>query len=221
MSVTQGGDMAMAPSSCNTVTQNCGTGQKCIPKLNPATMAVSGTCVADGTITEGMTCVADMSNANLVMDNCKAGLTCDNDGPGNAWKCRKFCAADSGCTGGQKCADVLGAGTWGWCLPPCTPFGTDCPNGDSCAVGMLDVTNPDGNTGFFVCKTPGAGTAFGASCAADLDCGPNLVCDTTNNWCTPICDTTHACTMKAPTDASGIQTCMPFTGLAGGGGVCN
>ena len=55
-------DLFMAPADlagagpCNVGTQSgCGASMKCVPKFG--TSSVSGTCVADGTVTEGQPCM--------------------------------------------------------------------------------------------------------------------------------------------------------------------
>jgi len=210
------GDMAKAASACDPIKQDCGSGKKCVPKFLDKDMTKVGTtCVADGTVASGATCVQDTKDTSIVTDDCAAGATCDNDGPKNAWACRKFCAADKDCATGEKCGDVLGAGTWGWCLPTCTAFGTDCPTGDSCSVGLTAINGTDE---FFVCKTPGDAKVF-EKCDLDTDCGANLVCDGDKGYCTPICDATHMCTDQPPGDMGKIS-CMAYTGITGGGGIC-
>jgi hypothetical protein len=181
--------------------------------MNPTNV---GTCVPNGTIASGQPCVVSDATG---LDDCLKGMLCDNDGANAANICRKYCTKSSDCTGAnEKCLAAYNP-TWGICLPTCTPYGSDCPSGNSCASAFNDFPS-SGNTGFFVCHQSGTATVY-ASCSADTDCGDNLLCDQTYNWCTPICDSTHTCPQAPAVDGGAANiTCQPFTNLSSGQGVC-
>jgi hypothetical protein len=208
--------------ACDLSMQNCPDGQKCVPEMIAGSVPGSGVCSANGTVAEGAACVLDTTNPNAWVDNCVAGTLCDNDGPDNAFTCRKICASDDSCTTpGEQCADLFTT-QWGFCLASCTPYGSDCPAGNNCGVAFNDVsTTPTNVTGFFVCKAPGAGTLFAPCTGLDTDCGPDLVCDGVRLRCTPICDSAHACPDAPPTDDGGAGVaCHVFTNFSDGRGVC-
>jgi hypothetical protein len=206
-------DMAM---SCDVAAQTgCPTGQKCIPSGFKG-----GTCVANGTITEGQPCTTDMTTQN---DNCQGGLICDNTG-GGASLCRKICTADSTCTtAGQLCERYTSK--FGACVPSCAPFGTDCAAGSDCGTAVDDIsTSKTAATGFFVCKVTGTGAIL-STCTADSDCAAGLECDPGTDpnsyWCQPNCDATHACPAAPTTDAgTGTIACQVFTNLPNSEGYC-
>jgi hypothetical protein len=185
-------------------------------------VSATGNCVADGTVVEGQPCVLNTANLNAWEDNCVAGTLCDNDGPNNAYFCSRICASDATCsTSAQKCASLFTT-EWGFCLSACTPYGSDCPDGNNCGVAFNDVSvTPTSVTGFFVCKIPGAGGLLDPCQGLDTACGPDLVCDSKRNVCTPICDAAHLCPTTPPSDGGADVSCQPFTNLDNGQGVCS
>jgi hypothetical protein len=231
MSVDQGtpdltgsGSDGGSNGSCDVTTQTCGAGMKCVPAISG--MMVVGTCVADGTKTEGQACTQDMSSQTVFNDDCKAGLLCDGNGANGTTLCKKICTADSQCTAANNACGGF-VNNWGLCLQKCTLFGTDCAGGNSCASAFFDVAATMANpTGFFVCKPDGAGKPYD-SCMADTDCGANLGCDQNQGWCAPVCDSGHVCTQPPIPDGGSagdggfvMVSCMPFPNLTGGQGIC-
>jgi hypothetical protein len=200
--------------TCSVVTQDCGSGQKCVAKVQGANMTVVGTtCVANGTVTEGQPCMM-VSASGLVNDNCVAGTVCDNSGGDSSLHCRKTCSTSTTCSSASlKCAAVY-TNDWGLCIPSCTPFGNDCPAGNDCST-TFDAISATPNSGVFACKTTGMGALF-ANCSSDTDCGANLAC--VGPHCSPICDTAHQCA-QPPGDA-GVLSCQSYVNLANGAGVC-
>jgi len=222
MTVMNTGDMAMN-ATCSVTAQDCGAAMKCIPTVSGQMLV--GKCGMDGTVAEGGDCMPGQSQTQL-LDNCKAGSICDNTGTGNdnTFKCRKICSADSGCSGTDKC---IAFDAFGWCLPTCTPFGTNtCGTGADCGTWWPDISSTmSTSNGFFTCKQTGAGTLF-ADCMGDSDCAAGLWCDTLqggSNTCLELCDTSgaHNCT-QPPADA-GITTlmCNSFADQTGGKGYCS
>jgi len=212
----------LPPASCSITAQDCGAAFKCAPTQSG--MTVVGKCVADGTVDEGQSCMPQMS-MTMILDNCKAGLICDNIGTGSNTKfaCRKICTADSMCTtAGQKCASV--GFQFGWCVPTCAPFMSGgCPTGSDCGTFYDDVsTTMTMENGFFVCKQTGTAGVYG-SCMGDSDCAAGLFCDNFSanptNVCFQLCDGTHTC---SPPPADGGINAVACTALANqaGKGYC-
>jgi hypothetical protein len=220
MAAPSGGqDLAMSAASCDVLKQDCASGQKCVPKVMGAAQMVVGTqCMPNGSIAEGQPCQMDSSNAAVLNDNCAPGLLCDNTGGASTTICRKYCSPTTMCGTGLACAAVY-TNTWGLCVPNCVPFGSgaDCPHGSDCSVTFDAVLATSGG-GVFVCKVTGTAAAF-ASCTMDSDCGANLGCDTTANWCVPICDNTHMCAQPPGADA-GMLSCQSYTNYTSGAGPC-
>jgi hypothetical protein len=208
----------MAPPGCDAVKQDCATGKKCVLNVAGSNVLASGTCVPNGTVSEGKPCNQDSTVSNVLNDDCLAGLSCDNDGADGNYYCRKLCSSDTTCTTtGQKCAGIFDPNPVGLCLPVCTLFGTDCPAGSNCSVALSLPGDGNSVNGYFVCKTPGTVAPF-ASCMSDTDCGADYVCDGTTNKCTPVCDATHACNQQ-PADG-GALSCQPIPNLSNGQGIC-
>lgn len=143
-------------------------------------------------------------------DNCAVGSTCFPNGANGAFACRKFCAADSDCEAGEKCAAVTQKSPYfGVCYPTCTTFSVDCGK-DTCANAFYDN---DGKSGFVGCRISGTGKVGGA-CKSQFDCGANMVCGGGSGGftCYAMCDATHAC-------ATG--KCGPPPGPPNGTQICN
>jgi hypothetical protein len=225
MTMSMGGDMT-GGAMCDPVQQNCTdpNNPKCGLVVTGTGMnrMVTGQCEPNGTTTRDMMCMLDMTTG---MDDCVKGTRCTATGlpMGSSPVCRKFCGADGDCGTGQSCRASLGFGV---CIPSCTPFGTDCGAGATCATTQTDVastmTKP---VRFLSCRASGTTPLWG-TCAASTDCGDNAVCPRGTQVCTPLCDGTHACP-DMPNMADGGSgdggttptTCMP-NGLPNGGGVC-
>jgi hypothetical protein len=241
------GDMAMAPTGdmtgmagmCNPVTQNCTdpTMPKCELVVTGTGMMrmIGGQCTTDGTAARDTACTVDMTTGE---DDCVKGTRCTSRGlaTGAQAVCRKYCAADTDCGAGQACISALGGAggggggggggmmtAIGTCAPSCTPFGTDCGTGNTCATEQTDIastmTKPKR---FLTCRASGS-KALWDTCTAATDCGDNAVCVRQTQLCTPLCDDSNACPNEPDmTDAGTGPTttsCMP-AGLPNNGGVC-
>ncbi len=222
MSASAGGSTDMSGTTapgCDVAMQTgCAAGQKCVPSFNGNMLG--GTCVANGTVTEGQPCMPASGGGMVVNDNCVGGFICDNDGPHSANACRKICTADGGCGSGQKCGVVF-TRKWGLCLPTCNEFSADCGAGDDCSVPFDDIASTQQTSvGFFVCKKTGTGAVY-TQCNQDSNCAAGLACDFGNNWCAQACDNTHACTQPPVTDGGTTSvTCQAYSNLPNGGGFC-
>jgi hypothetical protein len=207
--------------TCSVTAQTgCPTGMRCVPTVQG--MSLVGGCAPEGTKAAGDPCTQDTSSMTQYLDDCKAGLLCDNNGPGSTYACRALCKDDTACGTAGRCAGYFGA-SFGLCLPTCTPSLTStkgsCATGDSCA----ELWPAQGNTmtvqkGFFVCKKDGAGTLF-SDCMADSDCGAGFDCDLfggPSQWCAPICDGTHMCPTPPADDAGAItEMCKTYSDTNG------
>jgi hypothetical protein len=210
MSGTSGGGGA-----CSVVKQDCGSGQKCVPKVQGAAQMVVGTvCVPNGTIAADQPCMMASMSGGVLNDNCVAGTICDNSGGDSSLHCRKSCDATNTCSGSSTGCAAVYTGAWGLCIPSCTPFGNDCPSGNDCST-TFDAVSTTANAGVFACKMTGPGKLF-ASCSSDTDCGANLAC--IGPQCVPVCDNSHQCSQ--PPGDGGMLSCQSYMNLANGAGVC-
>jgi hypothetical protein len=160
-----------------------------------------------GTIAEGASC----TRIALGNDNCNKGQFCTSLGTTLGERhCRHLCHGDSDCAVTDRCLGFLM--NEGVCVRACTPFGSDCGAGLTCADIYLDA---DGTNEVAVCRSLGASTT---SCSANTDCAANLVCTQSiavpgSSSCSALCDNSHACGGIFP-------ICQPLTGLPNGGGYC-
>jgi hypothetical protein len=202
--------------SCDLVKQDCGSGMKCVLAGGGMMMAAQPTCVAAGTVTDGMPCMRGMMGQP---DNCAAGLVCPR---GMNSVCRKICVDDKGCDPGQQCAVLSFSVTdTGQCVPTCTPFGNGCTGSQNCSGVTLAVgaTQQMQNV-LFTCRTPGM-VGFYGDCQRSSDCVADSYCDPNAMFCTPLCDNTHSCSAHPIPDAGTILTCMSFgTSLPADPGIC-
>ncbi len=209
-------DAAIA-DSCDPVRQ---TG--CLPGAPKCTLFDDGTntntakpeCTAAGTAPVGDPCTRTSESASGIgHDTCAAGAYCSGVGE---WStppvrhCRKFCGADTECSGGQRCSALVTKKV-GACVPTCTLFGGDCGTTMNCSVLVQAV---DGVTTLPTCRMPGT-VALGAKCAALDECVPDSYCADPQSsgsfTCVALCDDAHPC-------KSG--TCTAVGKLPLGGGYC-
>jgi hypothetical protein len=224
---TSGSTTGTMSGSCTFPQQTCGAGKKCVPMFDGSNWG--GACTSDGTAGAGQACTIQQSPDTL-LDNCRAGLVCDNfyGNFGNA--CRKVCTSDGECASGERCGDFLFAGAgFGWCAPTCTPFSTaagNCPTGMDCGETVDDMqSTPSAESGFFLCKKTGGGGPY-ATCASDADCGVNLWCGfldsgQTTAGCLPNCDNAHACTQPPADGGTAVSVmCHPLANQPLDAGYC-
>ncbi|HZS37783.1 MAG TPA: hypothetical protein VFF06_13190 [Polyangia bacterium] len=209
------GDLAGA--MCDLLKQDCPSGNKCVA-VNMM-MMTSFQCVPlAGMVTDGQPCMRGM---NGMPDDCNAGLTCTTRGSTTMNPlCRKLCGADSDCDAGQKCTVLSNrTPTVGVCIPSCTPFGTDCSGGLTCATTAVEIGSTMQNPKIvFTCRGVGTTPAFG-QCMRSTDCVADTACDQ-GGTCEPLCDDSHQCPTNPNADA-GALSCMPIgSTLASNPGVC-
>lgn len=197
-------------ASCDPVKQDCPD-----PSLKCTVVLVSGKYLAQceaptglGLVQLGQPC----DRTSPGHDNCMKGLACVPDSA-TAYTCKKLCATDTECGAGNQCGRLTSAAPYsGVCWKTCTPFGTDCVMGETCAGLHLTA---DGKADFESCRPTGT-AAIGDMCTAQFDCAADLNCQgssTTMFTCKPLCDDTHACDSDA-------GTCKHFAGLPSNGGLC-
>ena len=185
-------DAPVAPDPCDTVGQDCLSGQKCSIVIVGG--ALGRHCTPTGTVALGGACTRTSTRT----DDCAAGLACSDDGA-----CRPLCIATDGCAVGDQCIQ-FGTLSDGLCWPPCTSTfdPAACASGFTCDVG-LHLGNGEGAT---YCRTIGP-QALGASCTA-APCAATLDCDV-DGVCHALCDAGHPC-------PGGAGTCHFAQGAADG-----
>ena len=205
-----GGDAMTADaqgSACDPLKQDCAD-----PSLKCTVVLVDGKYVAQCAAPTGLGLVQDGQSCERTgpgHDNCAKGLACIPDSPTSA-TCRKLCAADTTCGAGSQCGRLTSAAPYyGVCWKTCTPFGSDCAGGETCAGLHLTA---DGTVDFEACRPVGT-AAIGDMCGAQYDCAADLNCQGTTAafTCKALCDDAHAC------DGG---TCKHFAGLPANGGLC-
>jgi hypothetical protein len=213
-------------TSCDVVQQNCIATMKCVAFFDGTNLV--GKCVADGTVSAGQPC-SKQDSPDTLLDNCRAGLVCDNLFGSVSRACQRICTHDSDCGPAERCGDFLYARAgWGWCAPTCTPFsfssGAGCPSGMDCGETVNDVQQPaTGISGFFLCKHTGGLEPYDG-CISDSDCGAGLWCgvvdqQTKSARCLPICDDFDPC--PVPPQISGLSaSCQPFVDTPDHAGYC-
>jgi len=239
MAMSTSGDMAMSTSTdlagqmCDPVTQNCTdpNNPKCGLVISGTGMnrMITGQCEPNGTAARDTMCTIDMTTG---MDDCVKGTRCTATGlpMGSMPLCRLFCGKDADCGTGQSCRAAIGGGGGGTttpigiCIPSCTPFGTDCGTGKTCAMTNTDIASTMTKRVLFLsCRATGT-TPLWATCQASTDCVDNAVCSRATMTCVPLCDNSNACPnmpdqSDAGTGGSTPTTCMP-DGLPNNGGTC-
>ena len=203
------GDTLGAP--CNPVTQDCAD-----PSLRCHVVFVGGDYVTacqppwkppgGGPLhAEGEVC----NRLKPGLDDCVNGSYCIKIARDTAkTACLRFCAKDSDCAPGGKCAVHTTSGpSFGLCWRACTPFGTECGS-DTCAWPHYHI---DGVSTFESCREVASG-AVGDTCKQPYDCAADMHCQGELNLvCTAMCDDSHPC------DGG---TCRPDRGLPNNAGVC-
>lgn len=160
---------------CDTVAQDCPTGEKCAIVRTGTTPPIGPRCVPlIGAVAEGGACTQADDR-----DDCDVGLACSQG------LCRTLCHGPNDCENGGECLQyaTLRDGT---CELPCAPLTAgSCPANQSCDA-RLGVGGSPVST---FCRAVGT-QAPGAECFRG--CGLDYTCD--NNFaCAPMCNATHPC----------------------------
>ncbi|MBK7076219.1 MAG: hypothetical protein IPH44_28400 [Myxococcales bacterium] len=177
---------------CDTVTQQCPTGEKCAIVRTGTTPPIGPRCVAlTGAVAEGGACTQADDR-----DDCGVGLTCSQG------LCRTLCHGPADCENGGECLQyaTLRDGT---CELPCAPLTAgSCPADQTCDA-RLGVGGSPVSTFCRAVGTQPTGAECFQGCALDYSCNNNFAC-------APMCNASHPC-------ATG--TCMTVPALPAFG-VC-
>lgn len=203
-------DMGGPIVMCDTFSQDCPDGEKCVPFIPEGESTWTGTrCVeVTGAAVDGDPCL--LESLQEPNDGCDEDHLCweliyneDNVLEG---VCRPFCAGTSGNPTCEEGASCLLTGTINVCLQQCHPLFDDCGDAKGCYL--------NGGQDFFVCQPISGGYDEGAPCTFVNDCNPGLFCaadaslpdciSETGGCCTALCDTTGEETCTTPTE------CTPF-----------
>lgn len=187
-------------AACDPVAQTgCSEGEKCTAILSGG--AVVYACVAaPGGLDPNQPCSASPSDG---IDGCPAGTACLEDEAGSGL-CAALCEADTDCDLGQ----CVGARETNipYCADDCSPFASACPTPLACR------RNGNRFSCLFLGTSDVGGTGTACTPEGDGGCAPGLVClpgalvpdCTSDNCCTPLCETTEPGACAAPT------TCGPI-----------
>lgn len=196
-----------AAFECDTYTQNCPAGQKCMYWANDGGSSWNATrCsdIAPDADEVGEPCTVEGSGVSGI-DSCVLGAMCwDVDPETHEGTCVELCM---GTESAPLCSDpsmiCSGRGPY-LCLPTCCPIEQDCPEGQAC-YPILDT---------FSCAPDASGTAggYGDSCEFINVCDPGLLClgssalppglpcEGAAGCCTAFCETDKSsCSLLDPT----------------------
>lgn len=156
---------------CDTFTQNCPAGQKCMYWANDGGGSWNATrCsdIAPEADEVGEPCTVE-GNGVSGIDSCELGAMCwDVDPETNEGTCAELCMGNES---EPFCSDpaMICAGRGPFlCLPTCCPIEQDCPEGQACyPINDTFSCAPDAS---------GDGGGFGDSCEFINVCDPGLVC---------------------------------------------
>lgn len=207
-------DPIRCPPACDTILQDCPSGQKCVGVKPSLFEPYRGTaCVSDNAgqgTPPGSICL----NGADGWDTCDAASMCVQFGSGEG-ACVAFCGGSPDAPvcddPAQVCARVDHVWPLSLCVPPCDPLAYDCPDVDLGGVAMVCQPAAVG----FGCVLRGnlGGHALGEPCADHRDCTaaarcapPDDVpgCQGLDGCCAAYCDLT------APTCPVDGQSCVAY-----------
>ena len=215
------GSAACQSGSCNYQSQDCPSGQTCVPSASPpATGDWPPTCENAGTVGEGQPCSG--------WNDCAAGSFCvgvsqDADGGVQPGTCRRLCCGGdwTACGVGQSCIQQLylvrpGGGDPVYAnADVCAPVGTcDVLDPKSCSDPnrSCQIVDPVGN----VACAPAGTAAIGAGCSEKVSCvaGASCVGGTCRRLCKaelglpePPCPTEEGVCVHFKRDPEGVGEC--------------
>jgi hypothetical protein len=163
--------------SCDTWSQDCASGLKCMPwandgggswnatrcsPLDPLPALIGAPCTVEGSGVSGI-------------DDCELGAMCwDVDPETNTGTCVGMCLGSESsplCTDPTLTCVISNEGVLALCLPACDPLAQDCSRGKGCySFGDNVACAPDES---------GDGGALGEPCVYVNACDPGLVCTST------------------------------------------
>jgi hypothetical protein len=206
-------------SECDIFTQNCGSGEKCMPRADDGGNAWNVwrcSALASDPMEIGEPCHAEGWAASGI-DDCGVGAMCwDVDPKTNEGICAPLCEgswADLYCSDPDRfCA--LGEYVL-VCLPVCNPLKDDCPAGHDCYLAAGSYL------GDWQCFPDASGDmgAYGDPCLGPNECDSGLVCLTAAalppgdacegvpGCCTDVCDITNPAGDLQCSGVAGGQIC--------------
>jgi len=140
----------------------CGFLEKCTFVVESESPLTGHTqCVDAGDVPVGMPCVRDPITG---IDDCKARAWCDGR------LCREICELEShNCDGRMTCTyreGLFEGEGFGVCLPPCSVFAQDCPDGEACYLLLNEWRYP------MICGPPWPEPAEPDGCEPEEQAGP-------------------------------------------------
>ena len=208
------GETLCAPGACNYQTQDCPSGQSCLPSATPpASGDWPPECQAAGTRAAGESCTA--------WNECVAGHFCAGVTQTASGTCRKLCCGGdwSACGAGESCYQQLYLLRPGGSEPAyanadlCAPVNdcdvfeaSSCPSGKAC-----QIVDPTGNV---ACLTPGT-AGLGDACSPSNPCEPGFSC--VAEACRRLC---RAVEGGEPSCPPGEGICVHFARDPAGVGEC-
>lgn len=196
---------------CDTFTQDCPAGQRCVPWANDGGPAWNSTrCVpiVDEPSALGEACTAQGDPATTGFDSCDVGAMCWNIGEDGEGRCVGLCSGsvdDPECVEEDTWCSISAASPLALCLLSCDPVLSeqDCDEGEVCIVANQNsLCAPDASED---------GGALGEGCEFTNACDPGLGCvmpleehcdPDANGCCLPYCH------ISAPDCPLGLE-CLP------------
>ncbi len=214
--VAESGQGECRPFCCNTFSQDCPWGEKCMPWATDGSDDWNDTrcaAVAHEPGDVGDPCMVEGSGVSG-FDDCDVGMMCWDVDPGTGQGlCVQMCEGDRNnpiCRPeGTSCLlsnnDLLNL-----CLPTCDPLADACDPGHACLPTRDSFT--------CVSTRSGEALAVGAPCLQIYDCQPGLVCGSSasegppcteqDSCCVPSCDSTEQHYCRALCDLTVPDPCL-------------
>jgi hypothetical protein len=207
-------DPVRCPPECDTILQDCPSGQKCTGVKSSLLAPYGGTACVPDNAGQGSPAGSICLNATDGGDTCDAGSMCVQFGAGEG-ACAPFCVGDADAPACDDPALVCARVDHVWpislCVPSCDPLEYDCPDADLNVSVMVCQPAAVG----FGCVLRGNldGHALGEPCADHRDCiaaarcaPPDDVpgCAGPDGCCAAYCDLT------APSCPLAAQSCVAY-----------
>jgi hypothetical protein len=207
-------DPARCPPECDTILQNCPSGQKCTGVKPSLPAPYRGTACVPDNAGQGSPAGSICLSGTDGVDSCDPGSMCVQFGTGEGM-CLPFCVGPADAPTcddpAQVCARVDRTWPISLCVPTCDPLAYDCPDADLDVSAMVCQPAAVG----FGCVLRGNldGHALGEPCTDHRDCiaaarcaAPDDVpgCTGPDGCCAAYCDVT------APACPLAGQSCVAY-----------